>query len=71
VIASRTARQLNSDSGRVKLITANTVKRRPAPLPLKGAVIAPIVPQPEKQEDDGYKQAIDDGGYREVEHRNV
>jgi hypothetical protein len=71
VIASRTARQLSSDSGRIKLITSNTVKRRPAPLALKGAVITPIVPKPEKQEDDGYKQAVDDGGYREVEHRNV
>ena len=70
VTASRTAGQLNSHALRVELITANTVKRSPASLAFEGPMIPTIVPKPERQEDDGDEQAVDDGSYGKIEHRN-
>jgi hypothetical protein len=70
VTASRTAGQFDSHAFRVELITPNAVKRRPASLAFEGPMIPTVVPKPERQEDNRDEQAVDNGSYGKIEHRN-
>ena len=59
---------LRANRGRVKLVAADAVKSGFSTLPLKRAVIATIVPQPQSEEDERHQRAEDEGGGGELEH---
>jgi len=46
------------------------VKGRISPLTFKGVVIATIIPEPQRQEDDCDKRAVNDSRDRKIEHRS-
>ena len=68
--ASRAPFQLGTARGGVEFVAANAVEGRLAPFAFERAMIPPIVPKPEGEEDDRDNEAVNDGRDGKIEHRN-
>jgi hypothetical protein len=67
--ATRTFRKFGTGGCGVELIAPDTVESRLTTLALEQLMIPAIVPQPQGQEHDRHKRAVDYSSDRKVEHR--
>lgn len=66
--AFRAPAQLGCRGGRVQGVAADAVERGLAPLQFEPPVIAPIIPQPQAEEDQAHECAIDDRSRGKIKH---